>query len=30
MPSISDFFGVDDFTKAISTAYIANNKDENL
>ena len=30
MPAIADFFGVDDFTKAINTAYIANSKDENL
>ena len=30
MPALADFFGVDDFTKAVSTAYIANNKDENL
>ena len=30
MPAIADFFGVDDFTKAINTAYIGNSKDENL
>ena len=30
MPAIADFFGVDDFTKAINTAYLANSKDENL
>ena len=26
MPAIADFFGVDDFTKAINTAYLANSK----
>ena len=30
MPAVADFFGVDDFTKAINTAYLANSKDENL